>query len=156
MKRRETKGQSFISGYTLYICCSFEVHGVSSQKDDMQSRVEQSQSKLSHRDIRRKTLSPKRMIPSVGERTWEGKLLNGNYHKKHSCNSQRRDDPSESYFHWDKAVVFLGGGGWWTRHHLTPNSVSAQEKTKCLWCYYVSFIIFLFVHFWQLPLWTLG
>lgn len=29
------------------------------------------------------------------------------------------------YFHWDEAVVFLG-------QSVTPNFVSAQEKTKCL------------------------
>lgn len=37
--------------------------GVCSQKDYMQYRVEQSQIKLSHLDIMRKTLSPERIIP---------------------------------------------------------------------------------------------
>lgn len=119
MKRRETKGQSFISGYTLCICCSFEVHGVSSQKDDMQSRVEQSQSKLSHQYIRRKTLSPKRMIPSVGERTWEGKLLNGNYHKKHSCNSQRLGMTHQS-------LIFIGIKQWLSWGVMDKTSSNSQ------------------------------
>ena len=40
--------------------------GVSSQRNNTQSKVEQAQSKLSHQDIRRKPLSSKRMI-SRGE-----------------------------------------------------------------------------------------
>lgn len=78
MKRTETKGQIFISRYTLGIRCSFEVIGFSSQKEYMQHRVEWSQSKLSPQDIKGKTLSPKWIIPRIGEKVGEGKLWSGN------------------------------------------------------------------------------
>lgn len=121
--------------------------GVSSQKDYMQLRVEWSQNRLSHQDIMRKTLSPKKIIPRVGESIPEGKLLNGNI--RIVPRAKEWDDPSELYFHCNKATVFLGQ---WKRHHQAPDFVSAPgEKKNHLQHCYISFLI-LFVHFWRSPL----
>lgn len=115
--------------------------GVSSQKDYMQHRVEWSQSRLSHQDIMRKTLSLRKIIPWIGESIQEGKLLNGNI--RIVPRAKDWDNPSELYFHCNKAMVFLGQC---KRHHQAPNFVSAPggKKPFATLLYFISNCLFTF------------
>lgn len=74
-----------------------------------------------------KTLSPKRMIPSTGERVWEENSWMET--SLRSIISIAKDGMTH------QGLIFIGikqwfSWEWWKRQHLAPKLVSAQEKKK--------------------------